>query len=271
MSRQPRFVHLHCLYCGGERRGDDSACKKCLAAAPSVPCRRCRAQVFAPREVCICGEPCSAWGAATGDDHACPRCRGRLHRADLTEAGVHVEQCARCLGCFVRTLAFSELVSQESTPDVALADTSARRLPAAFMPPSDLTPLPRQARLDEVRCPHCARVMDRVRFANKATIVVDVCPTHGVWLDAGELPRILQHVRRVARGEVTREPAELADDLRWTLLVQEKLTSEQRTATRLASNTEKETGPSRGAVALGTAIGGPWVGLFLAMRRKGTK
>ncbi len=269
MLTEPRLVHLHCLYCGGPRRGDDSACKKCQAAAPSVPCKRCQAQVFAPRDTCICGEPCGAWRVAAEGERACPRCSGKLKSVDVADAGVHVDQCVRCLGCFVRTEAFSELVERESASGGHGGDD--RSVAAAFIPPPDATELPRQSLLDEVRCPHCREVMDRARFAQKASVVIDVCPKHGVWLDAGELPRILDHVRQVAAGEVVPDAADLADAQKWSQVVHDRLAEEHRSAARLAGRGAKDGGPSTTAVVLGTAIGGPWLGLFLAMRKRGGK
>jgi Zn-finger nucleic acid-binding protein len=252
-------VHLHCLYCGGERRADDSGCRRCQAEAPSVPCRRCRSQVFAPRDTCICGEPCYAWTAATPEELACPRCHGKLARAELEPATVHVEQCARCLGCFVRTEEFSELVERESHADRTTA-------PAAFVPPPDAKRLPRQVLLDEVRCPHCAATMERARFAQKASVVIDVCPKHGVWLDAGELPQLLEHVRRSAEGTPEPDAADLADAAHWDRVTSERLVEEQASAARLARAEAVRDRPSTAAIAAGTAIGGPWLGLFIALR-----
>ncbi|MCE9584910.1 MAG: zf-TFIIB domain-containing protein [Planctomycetes bacterium] len=56
--------------------------------------------------------------------------------------------------------------------------------------------------LDEVRpgkvpCPVCKRAM---RIEKKGPVEVDVCGEHGVWLDKGELERILSAMRgRAAR------------------------------------------------------------------------
>ncbi|MBI4818869.1 MAG: zf-TFIIB domain-containing protein [Deltaproteobacteria bacterium] len=41
----------------------------------------------------------------------------------------------------------------------------------------------------ELRCPHCRKTMNRQSFA-RTGVIIDLCPTHGVFLDAGELERI---------------------------------------------------------------------------------
>jgi len=261
---QRRVAHLHCLYCGGERRADDSACRKCQAEAPSVPCRRCHAQVFAPRDVCICGEPCTAWALAEPGDLACPRCHGRLAWATVDEGAVRVEQCARCLGCFARTQDFSELVDREVAQEPV--DLS------AFIPPPDASALPRQDLLAETLCPHCSVAMERVRFAQKAAIVIDVCPKHGVWLDAGELPRLLEHMKHVAAGDAVPDEADRADKEHWDRVVMERMLEESRVNLALAEAEASAVARARGrGVVFGTAIGGPWVGLFLAMRQGGSR
>jgi Zn-finger nucleic acid-binding protein len=43
-------------------------------------------------------------------------------------------------------------------------------------------------------CPTCAGLMNRVNYARASGVIVDVCKTHGVWLDAGELPRLAAFV-----------------------------------------------------------------------------
>jgi len=52
---------------------------------------------------------------------------------------------------------------------------------------------------DRVRyrpCPCCAQLMNRKNFGGTSGIVVDVCAVHGTFFDAGELPRVLEFVRR---------------------------------------------------------------------------
>jgi Zn-finger nucleic acid-binding protein len=47
-------------------------------------------------------------------------------------------------------------------------------------------------------CPVCAALMMRRTIATGAGVIVDVCQQHGLWLDRGELEKILAFVR--ARG-----------------------------------------------------------------------
>jgi Zn-finger nucleic acid-binding protein len=224
-----------------------------------VRCRRCHAQVFAPRDACICGERCTAWVLADADDLSCPRCQGRLSRVSVEEGAVHVEQCARCMGCFTRTEDFSELVEREvAQKDVRLD---------AFTPPAEARVLPRQELLAETRCPYCSEVMERTRFAQTAAIVIDVCPKHGVWLDAGELPHLLDHVKHQAAGDAVPDEADRADKQHWDEVMTARANEEQVVYENLAKMAAHADAQRAGSVVAATAIGGPLLGVFAGMRR----
>ncbi len=181
----------------------------------------------------------------------------------LDESRVHVEQCSRCLGCFTRTADFSELVSREE------AGTNGAL--KQFVPLAPGRELPRQTLLAPVRCPHCAREMDRARFAQRAAIVIDVCPSHGMWLDAGELVAVLNFVKDRTEGAVPLSQVERVEEEHWRR-VGELRAEEERivslNATLAESHLRASSEPSIGfQVAAASALGGPWLGLFVAVRK----
>jgi Zn-finger nucleic acid-binding protein len=180
----------------------------------------------------------------------------------VEESEVHLEQCARCLGCFVRTEDFSVLVAHEAAAEAPRMST--------FIEPPAVGELPRQDLLAEAACPHCRVVMERARFAQKAAIVIDVCPKHGVWLDAGELPRLLEHVNQVARGDSRPDAADAADEQHWDRVLTQRLMEAQQVEAHLRHAESMQRSTRTRNVIIGTAVGGPWLGLFLAMR-KGSK
>lgn len=52
---------------------------------------------------------------------------------------------------------------------------------------------------DDVRmCPMCDQAMNSVEYAFTSGVVIDACPTHGIWLDAGELERLEDDAERRA-------------------------------------------------------------------------
>jgi len=177
---------------------------------------------------------------------------GRLERVDV--GSVHLEQCARCLGCFLRTEDFSHLVDFEE---------SGRHLALSSFVPTDGRALPRQALLALVHCPHCPREMDRARFDQRAEMVIDVCPTHGMWLDAGELPMVLDYLHARATGHVQQSAAQREENAKWDRIDQ-TLANEARIVDGHIAK-PRQSGSAAGVV-VATAALGPWAGLFVALR-----
>jgi len=201
------------------------------------------------------------WGERGRDGLHCPRCGGRLWRVQLDVSAVHVEQCSRCLGCFARAGDFSELLDREEAGKEAAL--------RSFVPVAQGRELPRQTLLGTVKCPHCEREMDRVRFAQRASLIVDVCPPHGIWLDAGELVAILEFVKQRSEGDVVPGPAEREDEEKWNRISSLRAL-EERVVDVHMSRAESMVG--RGSdlvnarVIAATAVGGPWLGLFVALK-----
>lgn len=129
----------------------------------------------------------------------CPRCVEPLVTMHVG-AGAHAHVCTRCHGIFASPRTWSRLWR---VPEAA-ADLE-RRFPPK--PGPSLTPL--------VGCPTCRAEMERARFSATSDVVVDVCERgHGIWLDAGELGRVLAYAEHKARigDEAARREAEEA----WT-------------------------------------------------------
>jgi len=73
-------------------------------------------------------------------------------------------------------------------------------------------------------CPRCRKMMNRVNFGRVSGTVVDVCKGHGVFLDAGELRRIVSFIQeggleraREERLEEIREEERRLKDLEWKI------------------------------------------------------
>ncbi len=62
-------------------------------------------------------------------------------------------------------------------------------------------------------CPACSREMERGRFGASSNIVIDVCLTHGIWLDSGEVVAVADHAALRARVGVSaaRQASEATD------------------------------------------------------------
>ena len=115
----------------------------------------------------------------------CPACEVPMQTLDLRLGGTfYVERCERCLSLFfdpneIETLLEKSASSVFQIDRVRLEEiTRGRREP------------PSQTRY--YRCPVCRTAMNRVNFGARSGVVIDQCPRHGMWLEGGELRRLLE-------------------------------------------------------------------------------
>jgi Zn-finger nucleic acid-binding protein len=98
----------------------------------------------------------------------------------------------------------ANLVSEHDS-QAALA-TALPGLTAAARPPSRAQEQP----VRYLKCPGCARLMNRQNFGRRSGVVVDVCRAHGVWFDAGELGDVVGFVMRGGLDEARKRELEEA-------------------------------------------------------------
>lgn len=165
------------MQCGGEVR--DQVCERChTETKPDVP---------SPVDATV----------------ACPRCDAPSSRAPLvhrTLGNAAVWMCAHCRGCFVHRSDWDTLVS------AICEGESIERLRAMVPPPPGAGPTTQQL-FQAVACPMCGAPTERVTFAARSHVVIDVCAAHGIWFDAAELVSVLNFLRtRTERGDVPEPP-----------------------------------------------------------------
>ncbi len=117
-------------------------------------------------------------------ERTCPDCDIPLQTLDLGIDGkFYIERCDRCLGLFFDPGELEALmdksVSNVFSIDRKRIDALVREQPGAG------------EKIVYRKCPVCGVLMQRVNFAHRSGVVVDQCRAHGVWLDSGELKRLL--------------------------------------------------------------------------------
>ena len=132
-------------------------------------------------------------------DPRCPRCDVPLLAIapDVTSV-LHV--CERCHGMFVPPRAWHVLLTSPEHVETL----------EAKLPPKPPAP---GALVASVRCPVCAREMDRMNFAAITDILVDTCAErHGIWLDPGEAGAVIRFtkLRDQVGDHAVRRQAEVA-------------------------------------------------------------
>lgn len=121
-------------------------------------------------------------------ERICPVCNIPLKTIDLGIKGTFfIERCEACLGLFFDPGELEALL-EHSVKNVF--EINRGRL-ARF----DLRGLTKSRVATYVKCPVCAKIMNRVNFGARSGVVIDRCKDHGVWLDAGELRQLSEWMK----------------------------------------------------------------------------
>ncbi len=95
---------------------------------------------------------------------------------------MRLDVCSRCAGVFASHDVLNGVVESEGAVDELRAVLP--RAASAWAEGGRMY----------VACPVCEALMNRKQYATGAKIVTDTCKHHGVWFDAGELPRVLDFI-----------------------------------------------------------------------------
>lgn len=223
---------LRCPGCGAPAAADAASCDYCGSALATVTCAACFAPMFAGSRFCArCGAEAARELLEDATPLPCPRCREPLQALRL--GATTARECAACGGLWLDPVSLQRL-SDGREAQAGVVSVLASRLPTVAVPPGVVRYVP---------CPQCGRLMNRKNFAQSSGVVLDVCADHGVWLDRGELERVLGFV---SGGGLTRARAR----------ERERLVEEQR---RLAALQKSPLGQGMGA-EMGSVVqhDGPW-------------
>lgn len=189
--RSPR--HLCCTNCGGRLRDRARSCDYCQAEITLEErrldsiCPECWARMAHDARYCMsCGvkiEPQAVEEVLR--EAPCPRCE-RSMRSRAVGAFLAIE-CGLCGGLWLEPETLQKLCER------AEGDPEVEALLAGAPEPRAVAGGPTAAYL---RCARCPERMTPRNFGGHSGVVFDVCEEHGVWLDHGELERILEFTRR---------------------------------------------------------------------------
>jgi Zn-finger nucleic acid-binding protein len=121
----------------------------------------------------------------------CPQCARPFD--EFGSETQRLRDCPKCGGQFVDHSLLRDLLEARQVYGLRAARRPANPLeqPVRYRP-----------------CPVCGTMMNRQNFGRSSGIIVDICSRHGVWFDAGELPRVLDFVQSggLQRAEQQRQP-----------------------------------------------------------------
>jgi Zn-finger nucleic acid-binding protein len=124
--------------------------------------------------------PAEALKAGTGN---CPDCRQPL--VSRLAGVVGFSECARCGGLFFGQEAFDAIAKDAASRERARAFDEAPAGSAGAEPGFHYRP-----------CPVCRKLMNRSNYGGGSGVIMDVCGPHGVFLDRGELTKIVDFIEK---------------------------------------------------------------------------
>jgi Zn-finger nucleic acid-binding protein len=165
-----------CPVCGAPVGARAESCDFCASPLLTLRCAACFVLNGADFLHCGgCGRELGLEPLSVGSDLSCPVCRQPL--AAFGSGAGRLSECGGCGGQFVEHALLKELLERREV------------LRGVIVSPNRANPLAAPVRY--LPCPACHTMMNRKNFGESSGIVVDVCTPHGVWFDAGELPRVL--------------------------------------------------------------------------------
>jgi Zn-finger nucleic acid-binding protein len=118
-------------------------------------------------------------------DRICPRCDIPLRSVDLKLDGpFYIERCEKCFGMFFDTGELAAFLKKTVAPAVATdfskIDEINKIIGEDFL------------KIEYAKCPVCRELMHRQNYGARSGVIIDSCRAHGLWLDGGELKRIVE-------------------------------------------------------------------------------
>lgn len=110
----------------------------------------------------------------------CPHCSQPLITLEFSD--LEVDYCVGCAGIWLDCGELEQLVATQGND--------------AYLGTAVAVPSREKAR----RCPVCRRKMEKIYLGRADQVLLDRCRAHGIWLDAGELSKILASVNAEGQG-----------------------------------------------------------------------
>jgi Zn-finger nucleic acid-binding protein/ribosomal protein L40E len=176
---------LRCSGCGASVPPDAPQCPYCQAQLATVACPACFALAPLSASHCpACGTKLASRPVGLPDGAPCPACARPLAASRVGD--LDAQACLACGGLWLDRAVFEALGKSRERQGAVLG-----ALPAPAAPPViALEPVVYRP------CPSCSQRMNRVNYAKRSGVVLDVCKAHGLWFDQDELRRLLAFIDR---------------------------------------------------------------------------
>ena len=118
-------------------------------------------------------------------ERICPCCNVKMQSLDLKiDGNFYIERCEKCMGMFFDPGEL-ETILDKSVSKVFNVNIDKIKNLSAELDEDNFRVVYR-------KCPVCGELMNRINFGASSGVIIDRCRSHGVWLDGGELKRLLE-------------------------------------------------------------------------------
>ncbi len=174
---------IRCSGCGASVPLDASQCPYCQAQLATVACPVCFALAPLSASHCPgCGAALVSRQAVTPDGTSCPACAKPLAAGKVGD--LEVRECRACGGLWLDRAVFERLGANRERQGAVLG----------ALPAPTAAPVVSLEAIQYRPCPACQQRMNRVNYARRSGVVLDVCKEHGIWFDKDELRRVLAFI-----------------------------------------------------------------------------
>jgi len=118
-------------------------------------------------------------------ERICPICHIKLQTIDINAGKEHfyIEQCSTCYGLFFDHGELNAILNATVNESIQINY-------------SRINIIVKEYGFDDKvkykRCPICREFMNRKNFGTQSGVIIDICKNHGIWLDGGELKKLLE-------------------------------------------------------------------------------
>lgn len=117
-------------------------------------------------------------------DRICPSCNISMKTLDL-KIGDHfyIEQCDKCFGLFFDIGELERILDESVSKNYSIDFKRLKNIEKEFQI---------EDKIVYKKCPVCQELMNRKNYGTRSGVVIDICSDHGIWLNGGELRKLME-------------------------------------------------------------------------------
>ena len=118
-------------------------------------------------------------------ERVCPNCNKTLQTIDIksTKEHFYIEQCESCFGLFFDPEELAAILNSTISNSIQIDYDRLGEISKNYKYNDNVV---------YKKCPVCRDLMNRKNFGTRSGVIIDTCKKDGIWLDGGELKRLME-------------------------------------------------------------------------------